>query len=55
MSQFPDESPAAASAVRRRVLDEAAEHNHLLLPAHFGPPHVGQVRRDGDTFAFISG
>ena len=46
---------AAARAVRRRVLSEAADRNHLLLPAHFGPPHVGRVRRDGDAFAFIPG
>jgi len=49
------QDPAVARTVRRRVLDEAAEHNHLLLPAHFGPPHVGRVRRDGNAFAFISG
>jgi len=49
------QDPAKARAVRRRVLSEAAEHNHLLLPAHFGPPHVGRVRRDGDAFAFIPG
>ncbi|MGH7052967.1 MAG: MBL fold metallo-hydrolase [Stellaceae bacterium] len=49
------QAPAQARAVRRRVLSEAAEHNHLLLPAHFGTPHVGRVRRDGEAFAFIPG
>ena len=49
------EDPAEARAVRRRVLDEAAERGHLLLPAHFGPPHIGRVRRDGDAFAFLPG
>jgi glyoxylase-like metal-dependent hydrolase (beta-lactamase superfamily II) len=49
------EDPAQALAVRRAALSEAAEHNHLLLPAHFGPPHVGRVRRDGETFAFVPG
>jgi glyoxylase-like metal-dependent hydrolase (beta-lactamase superfamily II) len=48
-------APAEARAVRRRVLSEAADKNHLLLPAHFGPPHVGRVRRTGDAFAFIPG
>jgi glyoxylase-like metal-dependent hydrolase (beta-lactamase superfamily II) len=47
--------PAQARAVRRAVLSEAAEHNHLLLPAHFGSPHVGRVRHDGEAFAFIPG
>jgi glyoxylase-like metal-dependent hydrolase (beta-lactamase superfamily II) len=49
------QDPAQARAVRRRVLSEAAEHNYLLLPAHFGTPHVGRVRRDGEAFAFIPG
>jgi hypothetical protein len=49
------EDPAQARAIRRAVLSEAAEHSHLLLPAHFGPPHVGRVRRDGEAFAFIPG
>ena len=49
------QDPGQARAVRRRVLSEAAEHNHLLLPAHFGTPHVGRVRRDGEAFAFIPG
>jgi glyoxylase-like metal-dependent hydrolase (beta-lactamase superfamily II) len=49
------QDPAQARAVRRRVLTEAAEHNYLLLPAHFGTPHVGRARPDGDTFAFMPG
>lgn len=49
------ENAAQARAVRRRVLTEAAERNALILPAHFGPPHLGRVRHDGDAFAFVPG
>jgi len=49
------QDPDQARAVRRRVLTEAVERNSLVLPAHFGPPHVGRVRRDGEAFAFIPG
>jgi glyoxylase-like metal-dependent hydrolase (beta-lactamase superfamily II) len=47
--------PSQAVATRRRYLDECAEHNHLLLPAHFGSPHIGRVRRAGDSFSFHPG
>lgn len=49
------EDAAQARATRRRVLNEAAEHRHLLLPAHFGSPHVGRVRHEGEAFAFLPG
>jgi glyoxylase-like metal-dependent hydrolase (beta-lactamase superfamily II) len=49
------QDPDQARAVRRRVLHEAAERNAIILPAHFGPPHFGRVRHDGDAFAFIPG
>jgi glyoxylase-like metal-dependent hydrolase (beta-lactamase superfamily II) len=49
------ENAAQARAVRRRVLTEAAERNALILPAHFGAPHYGRVRHEGDAFAFVPG
>jgi glyoxylase-like metal-dependent hydrolase (beta-lactamase superfamily II) len=49
--QFPDR----ARASRRRVLEECAEHGHLLLPAHFPAPFVGRVAADGDAFRFLPG
>jgi glyoxylase-like metal-dependent hydrolase (beta-lactamase superfamily II) len=49
------EDPAAARASRRRLLGESAAHGHLLLPAHFGAPHVGRVRAEADAFMFLPG
>lgn len=49
------EDQAQARITRRRILGEAADRGHLILPAHFGPPHVGRVRREGDAFAFLPG
>ena len=49
------EDQVAARTTRRRILGESAEHGHLLLPTHFGAPHVGRVRTDGDAFAFLPG
>lgn len=49
------EDQVAARAVRRRIFGEAAEHGHLLLPVHFGAPHFGRVRAEGDAFAFLPG
>jgi glyoxylase-like metal-dependent hydrolase (beta-lactamase superfamily II) len=47
--------PAAARKTRRRILDECAEDGHLLVPAHFGPPYLGRVRRRGETYCFQPG
>jgi hypothetical protein len=47
--------PVAAAATRRRFLSECADDGHLLLPAHFGPPHFGRITRDGETFRFVPG
>ncbi len=48
-------APDQARATRRRLLEECAEYGHLLLPAHFGVPHVGRIRKDGDGFTFHPG
>ncbi len=44
--------PEAAAISRRRVLEHCAEHDALMLPAHFARPHCGYVRRAGDGFSF---
>ncbi len=44
-----------ARATRRRILEECADRNLLLVPAHFGPPYVGRIRRYADTFRFLPG
>jgi glyoxylase-like metal-dependent hydrolase (beta-lactamase superfamily II) len=49
------EDPQAARTTRRRILGECAERGHLLLPTHFGVPHFGRVRAEGDAFAFLRG
>ena len=46
------EEPEVARATRRRVLESCADTGALLLPTHFGYPHAGYVRRDGDGFRF---
>ncbi len=47
-----DTDPVQSVASRRRVLEACAEHNHLVLPAHFPTPSVGRIRRDGEAFRF---
>jgi glyoxylase-like metal-dependent hydrolase (beta-lactamase superfamily II) len=47
------EDPLRARQTRRRILDEAAEGNALLVPGHFAAPHIGRVRRDKAGFLFL--
>jgi glyoxylase-like metal-dependent hydrolase (beta-lactamase superfamily II) len=47
-----DTDPVQSVATRRRVLRECAEHNRLVLPAHFPAPSVGRISRKGDAFRF---
>jgi glyoxylase-like metal-dependent hydrolase (beta-lactamase superfamily II) len=49
------EDPAQARATRRRILEECAERNHLLVPGHFAAPHIGRVRTAGQGFRFLPG
>ena len=44
------ELPEEARATRRRVLEHCAQSGALLMPAHFGWPHAGTIREDGDGF-----
>jgi len=46
------EDQDAARRTRRRLLEHSAEENTLLLPTHFGAPHMGRVLRKGDRFSF---
>jgi glyoxylase-like metal-dependent hydrolase (beta-lactamase superfamily II) len=46
---------ALAAETRRRILEEAAEHGHLLVPTHFDPPYIGHVKRNGSGFRFLPG
>ena len=39
-----------ARVTRRRILEEAADREALLVPAHFGGVHCCRVRRSGDSF-----
>ncbi|WP_018566590.1 MBL fold metallo-hydrolase [Streptomyces sp. PsTaAH-124] len=45
------EDPAGARATRRRILGWAADHNALVVPAHFGGHGAAEVVRDGSKFA----
>jgi len=53
-SSFCEDGPRAR-LTRRKLLDEAAEENQLLIPGHFCAPHVGRVKRAGDGFVFCGG
>jgi len=44
--------PDVARRTRRRVLEDAATNGTLIMPVHFGAPHCGHVRRQGDGFRF---
>jgi glyoxylase-like metal-dependent hydrolase (beta-lactamase superfamily II) len=47
------ELPEEARATRWRILEEAAEHGHIMLPAHFPPPFVCKVGRDSSGFRYL--
>jgi glyoxylase-like metal-dependent hydrolase (beta-lactamase superfamily II) len=42
---------AQSRQTRRRILEHCAEHNSLMMPAHFATPHAGRIKRRGDAFA----
>jgi glyoxylase-like metal-dependent hydrolase (beta-lactamase superfamily II) len=42
--------PAAAARSRREVLQWAADHTALVVPAHFGGAHAVEVAREGSRF-----
>ena len=44
--------PREAEASRRRVLEQCADCNARVFPAHFGAPHLGWVRRKGTGYRF---
>lgn len=44
--------PDQARNSRMELLNRAADSGALLMPVHFGAPHCGFVRRQGDGFAF---
>ncbi len=44
------EDQAQARVTRRRILEQAAERNALVVPAHFGGVHCCRVRPHGDAF-----
>jgi glyoxylase-like metal-dependent hydrolase (beta-lactamase superfamily II) len=46
-----DEDEDQARGARRRILEWTADHNALLVPAHFPGPGAAEVRRDGSRFA----
>lgn len=49
------ENPDEARRTRLKVLHHCADHNSLMLPAHFGHPHAGKVIRRGELFSFLPG
>jgi glyoxylase-like metal-dependent hydrolase (beta-lactamase superfamily II) len=49
------EEPERARRTRRELLEDMADRDALLLPAHFGAPHMGRVISSGDGFAFDFG
>jgi len=54
VNTYACEDQDAARATRRNLLEDAAEHGHALLPAHFPDPYsMCRVGRDGDGFRII--
>lgn len=52
VNTYACEDADAARVSRRTLLEDAAEHGHLLLPAHFPAPFTAcRVRRADDGFA----
>lgn len=49
---FADWDGALASQVRSSLLEEIAETDTVLLPAHFRGRSAGHVHRDGDAYRF---
>lgn len=46
------ELPDLARSTRLTLLNRAADREALIMPMHFGAPHCGYVRRQGDGFHF---
>src|SRR3990170_8194770 len=46
------EDQELAPRTRRRMLEYCADHNSLVLPAHFCFPHGGHIRRRGEGFVY---
>lgn len=46
------ENQDLARETRAKVLKHAADEGALLLPAHFGAPHAGYIRRAGEGYRF---
>ncbi|MCP4559084.1 MAG: MBL fold metallo-hydrolase [Bosea sp.] len=46
------ELPDVARKTRLQVLQRATDREALILPMHFGAPHCGYVRRQGEGFRF---
>ena len=53
-SAFCEDGPQARET-RRRLLEEVAECNRLLVPGHFPAPHIGRVTAQGNGFVFRAG
>lgn len=47
--------PDQSRATRRRILEDCAEHGHLLMPAHFPPPFVGRISAHANGFRYHPG
>jgi glyoxylase-like metal-dependent hydrolase (beta-lactamase superfamily II) len=48
----PDSDPAQSTATRRRLLDEFADTDVLVIGTHFAPPCSGHLVSDGDSYRF---
>lgn len=44
--------PDIARETRLKLLNESADSGALVIPVHFGAPHCGYIRRQGDGFVF---
>lgn len=44
--------PQQAVTTRKQLLEHCAEHDSLIFPGHFGAPHAGHIRHNGQGFLF---
>jgi len=49
LNSYADMLPDQAPATRLRFLERAAQRNALVMPVHFGFPHCGRIRGDGQN------
>ena len=48
-----DSDAAAASATRRRLLEDAARKGYIVAPDHLPFPGLGHIRKGGQAYTWV--